>query len=107
MRIEHDEKYAGGRVNGLIVRMGRIYIPHRAFSFQDTNGLIVAYEPNTYPASGFPLSRTHVTLTTSERSHLSFSMAYKSKSKYRQHISFEVLAELMRNFHVPRVPHDL
>ena len=82
MRIKQAEKYAGGR----------------------ENGLIVAYRPNSCPASDFfssghewtdyciwaesisrvelPLCRTRVAPTTSRRSQPTLSMAYKSKSTW-------------------------
>ena len=80
MRIKQAEKYAGGRENGLIVAYRPNSCPASDFFSSGHEWTDYCIWAESIPRVELPLSRTRVAPTTSKRSQPTLSMTYKSKS---------------------------
>ena len=89
MRIKQAEKYAGGRENGLIVAYRPNSCPASDFFSSGHEWTDYCIWAESIPRVEFPLSRTRVAPTMSRRSQPTLSMTYKiykSKSILRSSI---------------------
>jgi len=80
MRIKQAEKYAGGRENGLIVAYRPNSCPASDFFSSGHEWTDYCIWAESIPRVELPLFRTRVAPTTFRRSQPTLSMAYKSKS---------------------------